>query len=95
LHELRVHVFRRDQYYKKANTTSDMNEKKEFYFTSFKEDLILRKYYKRSIENSVYWRDKDKIKKFEALINKNRSYRSPVSSNLFTAFSEKTCGLQF
>lgn len=67
-----------------------MNEKKEFYFTSFKEDLILRKYYKRSIENSVYWWDDDKIKKFEALINKNRSYRSPVSSNLFTVFSEKT-----
>lgn len=67
-----------------------MNEKKEFYFISFKEDLILKKYYKRSIETSIYWWDNNKIKKFEALINKNKSYKSPVSNDLFTRFSEKT-----
>jgi len=90
LHELRVHIFRRDTYYKKANKISDQNKKREFYLISFKENLILKKYFNKSIKNSVhYWND-DKISKPNDLIDKSKPYKSAVSSNLFTSFSEKT-----
>lgn len=90
MHELRVHIFRRDRHFKKANKTSNLKEKKEFYLIAYKENLILKKYFTRSIKNSVYLWDKAKIGKLEGLIDKNKPYESPVSANLFTAFSEKT-----
>jgi VanZ family protein len=90
MHELRAHIFRRDTYFEKARAASELNEKKESYFVSYKENLILEKYFKYSIEKSVYFWDKNKIKETEALIDKNKAYESPVSANLFTSFSEKT-----
>ena len=89
MHELRVHIFRRDRYFKKANKSSNPKEKKEFYLIAYKENLILKKYFNLSIKNSVYWWVDDKIKKIEALTEKNIYYESPVSANIFTAFSEK------
>jgi hypothetical protein len=89
MHELRVHIFRRDRHFKKANKSSNPKEKKEFYLIAYKENLILQKYFTQSTKNSVYgWVD-DKIKKIEALTEKNIYYESPVSANIFTAFSEK------
>ena len=90
LHELRVHIFRRDKYYAKANEISDQNKKREFYLISFKENLILKKYFNKSTKNSVHYWDDDKVLKLDELIDKNKPYESAVSSNLFTSFSEKT-----
>lgn len=90
LHELRVHAFRRDRYFANGNKTSDLNKKKEFYFVSYKENLILKKYFRRCIEKSPYWWDEEKITTAEALIDKEKFYKSPVSANLFTRFSEKS-----
>jgi hypothetical protein len=89
MHELRVHIFRRDRYFKKANKSSNPKEKKEFYLIAYKENLILKKYFTKSIKNSVYLWDKAKIEKLKELIDINKSYKSPVSANIFTAFSEK------
>lgn len=89
MHELRVHIFRRDRYFKKANKSSNPKEKKEFYLIAYKENLILKKYFNLSIKNSVYWWDKAKIEKLKGLIDINKFYKSPVSANIFTAFSEK------
>lgn len=90
MHELRVHIFRRDEYFKKAKNTSDPGKKREFFFIAYKENLILKKYFTQSIEKSVYQWKNDIVAKSEALIDKNKSYESPVSANLFTSFSEKT-----
>jgi len=90
LHELRVHIFRRDKYYAKANEISDQNKKREFYLISFKENLVLKKYFNKSTKNSVHYWDDDKVLKLDELIDKNKPYESAVSSNLFTSFSEKT-----
>lgn len=89
MHELRVHIFRRDRYFKKANKSSNPKEKKKFYLIAYKENLILKKYFNLSIKNSVYWWDKAKIEKLKGLIDINKFYKSPVSANIFTAFSEK------
>jgi VanZ family protein len=90
LYELRIHVFRRDTYFDRGNKTSDLNEKKEFYSIAYKENLILEKYFRQSIKKSIYAWGENSIKETEPLIDKRKPYKSPVSANLFTSFSEKT-----
>ena len=90
LHELRIHIFRRDTSFDKGNKTSDINEKKELYFIAYKENLILEKYFTRSVGKSAYSWGENKIKALESLIDKSKPYKSPVSANLITSFSEKT-----
>jgi len=90
MHELRVHIFRRDTYFEKGNSTFDLDEKKKFHFIAYKENLILKKYFSNSIEKSVYKWDQDTLKELDASIDKNKTYKSPVSANLFTSFSERT-----
>ena len=90
MHELRVHIFRRDTYLGKGKSTLKLNDKKESYFIAYKENLILEKYFKNSIEKSVYSWNNDILHESEAIIDKSKHYESPVSANLFTSFSEKT-----
>ncbi len=90
MHELRVHIFRRDRYFENGNKTSNLNEKKEFHLVAYKENLILEKYFSRSSQNSVYRWDEDELEKVKILIDKDKSYESPVSANLSTGFSEKS-----
>ena len=90
MHEIRVHIFRRDRYFNKGEKTSNMGERKESYFTAYKENLILKKYFTRSIKNSVYWWSKERVEEVKTLIEEDKPYESPVSSNLSTSFSEKT-----
>ncbi|MEW6456040.1 MAG: VanZ family protein [Acidobacteriota bacterium] len=90
MHELRVHLFRRDSYFEKGNISSNIDEKRESYFIAYKENLILKKYFTQSIQKSVYRWSEDKIQKGANLIDKNKFYESPVSAGLFTKFSEKT-----
>lgn len=90
MHELRVHIFRRDTHFEKAKASPSLNEKKESYFIAYKENLILQKYFTHTIGKSVYKWDEDERKESETLINTSEFYESPVSSELITAFSEKS-----
>lgn len=90
MHELRVHIFRRDTYFNKGKSALNLNEKKEFYLTAYKENLILKKYFSHSIDKSVYRWNEDIFQELKPLVDKSKPYESPVSSNLFTSFSEKT-----
>lgn len=90
MHELRVHIFRRDINFKKGKSASHLSKKKEFYLIAYKENLILEKYFTQSIKNSVYWWDVGILQESEALDDKAKPYMSPVSANLFASFSEKT-----
>ena len=89
LHELRIHIFRRDTYLKKGKSTSNLNEREEFYLIAYNENLILEKYFNYSIEKSVYRWNEDILQELEASIDKSKAYESPVSANLFTSFTEK------
>lgn len=88
LHEFRVHVYRRDVYFRKASSTSDFDTKKKFYFIAFKENMILERYFTQTTENSIYRRNRSEIEKMEQFIDKNKPYKSLVSSDLITTFSE-------
>jgi len=90
LHELRIHAFRRDEHFERGQNNSDINKKKEFYFTAIKENHILEKYFSLTIKNSVYLWDDNRIKILEDLTEKDNSYESPVSANLFTDFTERS-----
>ena len=90
MHELRVHIFRRDTYLTRGKSTSKLNDKKEFYFIAYKENLILEKYFRNSVEKSIYRWNNDVLHELEKFIDKSKHYESPVSANLFTSFSEKT-----
>ena len=89
LHECRIHVFRRDRYFKRANRASNLNTKRNYYFIAYKENLILQKYFTQTIENSIYHWGDSQIEKSGVIIEKEKSYESPVSANLFTSFTEK------
>ena len=89
LHELRVHIFRRDTYLKKGKSASNLSEKKDFYLIAYKENLILEKHFNRSIEKSVYRWNEDILQELEVSIDKSKAYESPVSANLFTSLSAK------
>jgi len=90
MHELRVHIFRRDTYFNKGKSASSLKDKKGFYFIAYKENLILEKYFKNSIGKSAYHWNNDILHESEAIIDKTKHYESSVSANLFTSFSEKT-----
>jgi len=91
LYEIRIHIFRRDTHFEKANAAADPNEKIESYFIAYKENLILEKYFSHTIEESIYSWDKKKMDKINLSIEKkDEFYESPVSAGLFTTFSEKT-----
>jgi len=90
MHELRVHIFRRDTYFNKGKSASNLGDKNAFFFIAYKENLILEKYFGHSIEKSVYRWNEDALQELETSIDKSEYYDSPVSANLFTSFSEKT-----
>lgn len=90
LHEVRVHLFRRDNYLNKAIAASDESEKREFALVAYKENLILEKYYPRTLENSAYRWTEEGLQDFWPWVDKNKPYESPVSADLFTSFSETT-----
>ena len=90
MHELRVHIFRRDTYFQKGKSASKRVKKEEFFLISYKENLILEKYFRNSIEKSIYRWNEDILYELEAIIDKDKHYESLVSANLFTSFSEKT-----
>lgn len=90
MHELRVHIFRRDTYFEKGKSALNLNDRKKLYFIAYKENIILEKHFKNSIGKSVYRWNKGILHELETIIDKSKHYESPVSANLFTSFSEKT-----
>jgi len=93
LHELRVHVFRRDKKFNMGLIAPNEKSKKSAFFIAYKENLILEKYFGRTIQKSVYRWNEAKIKETETLINKNKPYVSPVSFGGFPYCSEETMWL--
>ncbi len=93
LHELRVHTFRRDKKYEAGLLAEDENKQRGAFFIAYKENLILEKYFGRTFQKSEYKWNEDKTKETEALIDKSRSYTSPVSYGLLASLGEITMWL--
>lgn len=89
LHELRVHLFRRDKKFDEALNAARAEEKRRSFFIAYKENLILEKYYGQTVQKSSYKWSEEKINQAEAFIDKDKTYTSPVSASLFSPSHEK------
>ncbi|MBW2154614.1 MAG: VanZ family protein [Deltaproteobacteria bacterium] len=88
LYEMRIHLFRRDRYLLRGKNPNEA--KRQALTISFKENLILEKYFGNTLRLSVYrWPQqiREEVRKHAAL---DAFYESPVGSDLFTSFTEKT-----
>ncbi len=89
LYEIRVHIFRRDKRYSRALQSENEKQKKQNFFIAFKENQILEKYFGHTMKESPYaWSEETKTR-IEAQIDKNDTYKSPVSASFFSPKSEK------
>lgn len=88
LHEIRVHIFRRNKKYESAMAATDPSEKEENFFIAFKENLILEKYFRKTLLSSPYKWEKAKLDRFMAMIDTTAFYKSPVSKPRFIVINE-------
>jgi hypothetical protein len=89
LHEMRVHIFRRDRRYSLARKAENANDRKENLFIAYKENLILEKYFGKTLQNSPYkWRN-TRAGQIAQDIDTARFYRSPVSASTHIPLDEK------
>lgn len=88
LHEIRVHIFRRDRRLDLALSSDDPHLKQENLFIAYKENQILEKYFGNSLAASPYQWEPHKSQKIARLIDSTASYRSPVSADVFALLNE-------
>ena len=83
LHEMRVHIFRRDRRFELGRQMNDASARKEDFFIAYKENRILEKYFGETLQRSPYLWDEARAAGLEAAIDKTAPYDSPVSKNVF------------
>jgi hypothetical protein len=88
LYEMRVHIFRRDRKDEEGQKAGSERRKKGAPFIAYKENLILEKYFARTLRSSGYQWEREKAAAIELLIDKKAPYTSPVSKDLFYWLSE-------
>ncbi len=90
LHEVRVHLFRRDRYLKKAEENSDDRTKYTEYLTvAHRENLIMEKYFPHTLKNSSFVLPLQTIALMNAYNITTYPYESKVSRRLFTGITER------
>lgn len=90
LYELRFHVEIRNRSCREAEKAKHMDKKKRFFQIAYKENLILEKYYGRTLAASSYRWDKELLAQAEEMIDKSIRYKSPISFGPVFPWSEKT-----
>jgi len=88
LHEIRVHIYRRDKKYEKAMTTTDPAEKEDNFFIAFKENQILEQYFGKTLTGSSYKWNKAELDQVKSMIDATSFYKSPVSRPRFISMNE-------
>jgi len=89
LYEMRIHIFRRDRKTAEAAAAAEAAKKSEARWISFKENLILEKYFGQTLQKSGYTWDASKTREMEALVDKSLPYASPVSRDILVWLTEK------
>ena len=92
LYEMRIHIFRRDRRVEEAEKAKDEKSKQEALFIAYKENMILEKYFGRTLEKSSYKWSPEKKAEISATVDPAKPYRSPVSAGPFH-IKEKTLWL--
>ncbi len=80
LHEMRVHIFRRNRMYWLSAKEKTPEVVKKNLFIAYKENLILEKYFGRTLENSPYKWPRRRTARIESQIDITSFYKSPVSA---------------
>jgi hypothetical protein len=89
LHEIRVHIFRRDKRLERALASDDGIVQKENFLIAYKENLILEKYFGKTLENSPYSWDESIKAQVLAPIDAATPYESPVSAGVWATVNER------
>ena len=83
VYEMRVHIFRRNNRAWSVVKAKDEKSRREAQFVASKENMILEKYFGRTLKESTYqWGEKRKAE-IAASIDLTKPYRSPVSAGPF------------
>ncbi|MGD9346953.1 MAG: VanZ family protein, partial [Candidatus Aminicenantes bacterium] len=89
LHEIRVHIFRRDKRLGRAQSSDEEPVRKENFLIAYKENLILEKYFGQTLKKSPYnWDETIKLQVL-AKIDPKAPYVSPVSAGVWATVNEK------
>jgi len=92
LYEMRIHIFRRDRRVEEAAKAKDEKSRREALFVASKENMILEKYFGRTLEKASYKWSEEKKAEIAAYVDPAKPYRSPVSAGRFH-IKEKTLWL--
>ena len=89
LHEARVHLFTRDQYYERSREFLEKPEEYKRHLTiAFRENQILEKYFSSTLNRSAYVWGPEERSLSSLYVNQDMAYESRVSIDLVTRFSE-------
>ena len=88
LHEMRVHLFRRDKRLAAGRNAAGLGTKRKEYFIAWKENRILEKYFGETLRRSPYLWDEQTAAEAAGRIDKSAPYDSPVSKSVFTWLKE-------
>ena len=89
VHETRVHLFRRDRYYDTAlELKDDQEEYARHLHAALRENQILEKYFKNTLQHSDYVWTEDKLAMDQSHLLQDEFYDSWVSRNLITRVRE-------
>ena len=87
LHELKVHLFRRDEYIWRS---LDRSAKKEMMITNctiaFRENALLEKYFSKTLQAAALTLPNDTMLSLSACADHQMKYESPVSGDLIASF---------
>jgi hypothetical protein len=89
LHEIRVHIFRRDRRLERAQASLDEDIQRENFLIAYKENLILDKYFGQTLEKSPYGWDESQKKRLLERIDPKTQYESPVSRGVWATVNER------
>ena len=89
LHEARVHLFRRDTYLLNSEKHADDHNKYRTHLTvAYRENQILEKHFKNTLQHSSYVLPPDQVFVLEQNLLADFQYESPVSRDLVTGIRE-------
>jgi len=87
LHEFRVRVFRRGRKETAVGRASSARDRQEALLAAVKENMILEKYFGRTLRASGYAWPPEKKKSLESQTNLSRPYTSPVGADFLAGVS--------
>lgn len=89
LHEIRVHIFRRDKRLERAFLSDGEAARRENFLIAYKENLILEKYFGQTLIRSPYNWDEAMKARVRGNIDPKAVYESPVSKGVWATVNER------